>query len=324
MRQSQYPDRHDDGPPPHTPQWSPDSDHTTSPDSDHTASPDDTGSELQPRASFAPRWSRWGTILATFALVLGPLAYLGLPDEISRWYIAAAIEAQRDGDTSKALERMADARRWAPENPAIPVYRGDWKRDAGDFEGSLVEYERALQIDATNRWALMNRSVSLQHLGRHAEAIADWKRLLASDGAAFPAIRAVNLNGLAYAQAVGNTELDDALENVEQALRTVGQNAAMLDTRGFIQYRRGDLKSARADLDLAVKLIEEQYAQASNSTQYTRRREFEAGLNELARSVAVLRYHRALVYEAMGRSERAAKDLARVRELGFEPGEHLF
>jgi tetratricopeptide (TPR) repeat protein len=258
------------------------------------------------------------------ALVLGPVAWLGLPEEISRWYIAAAIEAHLDGDAPAALQRMAAASRWAPENPAIHIYRGDWMQEAGAYQASLAEYAQALEIDATNQWALIQRSQALQHLGRHDEAIADWKRLMASAGSTRPAGRATYLNGLAYAQAVGNRELDAALENIAQALEIVGQNAAMLDTRGFIQYRRGDLKSARTDLDLAVNMVEEEYRQASQLTQYVQRREYEASLAELAESVAVIRYHRALVYDALNKPDQAAEDHARVRELGFEPGDDLF
>ena len=45
---------------------------------------------------------------------------------------------------------------------------------------------------------------------------------------------------------------------------------------------------------------------------------------ELKRTVAVIRYHRGLVLDAMGDAERAQEDFRRVRELGFEPNEQLF
>jgi hypothetical protein len=42
------------------------------------------------------------------------------------------------------------------------------------------------------------------------------------------------------------------------------------------------------------------------------------------RNVAVIRYHRGQVLQAMGHTAEAAKDFRRVRELGFEPGPQLF
>jgi tetratricopeptide (TPR) repeat protein len=280
-----------------------------------------------PTASQRPSGGRWlvaASVAAAFVLVMGPVIYLGLPEEISRWYVAAAMELQLDGDTGEALQRMERAESWSPENPVIYAYRGDWKLEDGDYRGSLDEYNRALRINNGYRWALVQRSQALQHLGRHEEAIADWKRLLENESYLFSARRATTLNGLAYAQALGKTELESALENVEQALRLVGQNAAMLDTRGFIHYQRGDLKSARSDLELAVRMIEDDFREYGQTKQYIRRHEYEAGLRMLAQSVAVIRYHRALVYEGLDKPDEAEKDLQRVRELGFAPGDDLF
>ena len=39
---------------------------------------------------------------------------------------------------------------------------------------------------------------------------------------------------------------------------------------------------------------------------------------------AVLLYHRMLLLEKMGNQEAADQDRAKIRQLGFEPGEHLF
>jgi hypothetical protein len=47
-------------------------------------------------------------------------------------------------------------------------------------------------------------------------------------------------------------------------------------------------------------------------------------LKEVDRTTAVIRYHRALVLEALRRPDEAAGDYRRVRELGFEPDEKLF
>jgi tetratricopeptide (TPR) repeat protein len=270
------------------------------------------------------RWKNVATILVVVSLVLGPVVYLGLPDEVSRWYIAAALEAYEDENVADALRYMDAASRWAPENPAIHIYGGSWKQREADYEGSLAEYNKALELDEANELALIQRSEVLQHLRQHDQAIADWKKLASSSAMSRVQSRVVYLNGLAYAQALGNTELDAALENIESAIRGAGQNAAMLDTRGYIQYRRGDLKSARADLELAVKMVENDYSKLAEGEQFLPPGDFRTSLKEYERSVAVIRYHRALVYEALGKAEAAEKDLARVRELGFEPGEHLF
>ena len=90
--------------------------------------------------------------------------------------------------------------------------------------------------DPTHILALLNRSQAFQHLGLHKEAIRDWKKLVELGRSAPDHQRAVLLNGLAYAQALGNVELKEALENIIQAINLAGENAAMLDTRGYIHF----------------------------------------------------------------------------------------
>jgi hypothetical protein len=95
----------------------------------------------------------------------------------------------------------------------------------------------------------------------------------------------------------------------------------MLDTRGYIHFRRGDLTAAEADLNLAVDRTEQDY-QGEERTRH--RREFNQPLDRLRKSLAVIRYHRALVFDALGQSKKAEADRRRVRELGFAPAPSLF
>jgi tetratricopeptide (TPR) repeat protein len=301
--------------------------HDKSADSDDVYVASAVDSQTPPHHPPSGRWFTLLSVSAVIALVMGPVVYLGLPGEISRWYVAAAMELQLDGETDKAIQRLEIAESWSPDNPVLYTYRGDWKLEEGDYRGSIQEYKRALQMNKSYTNALVQRSQALQHLGRHDEAIADWKTLLEDHSFGFSGRRAMFLNGLAYAQALGNTELDAALENVEEAVRLVGQDGAILDTRGFIHYLRGDLESAIADLDLAVKKIEAGFKpqlRDHETRQYVDRRTAEANLRKAAQSVAVIHYHRALVYDALGKPGEAETDRRRVRELGFEPDDNLF
>ncbi len=195
------------------------------------------------------------------------------------------------------------------------------------FQKALEDYDRALALEPDHLWALIQRCEVFQHLGRHAEAIRDWKKLMDRHQSASAEQRAVFLNGLAYAQSLDNRkspELDKALENITQALNLVGQNAAMLDTRGYIHYRRGNLAAAIADLNLAVQRMEQEHKEMQQTRQYVDRREFERELQKSRKSLAVIRYHRAVVFDALGKPTEADADRQRVRELGFAPGPSLF
>jgi tetratricopeptide (TPR) repeat protein len=270
-------------------------------------------------------------IAGTIALVLGPLLYAWIPAEISRWYEASAIEKHLDGDSEGAIKDLGQALRWNPENSSVYHRRAGWKLDDGDYLGALEDCHRALELAPDDSQVYMQRSLALQHLGRHQEAIADWNKLVEIHENDSAGARATTLNGLAYALAVGNragavgkTELDEALENIQRALELVDENAAMLDTRGFIHYLRGDMDAAKRDMDAAVAQMEALLSKAEESTRFADRRDFELQLEEVRQSVAVIRYHRALVNEKVGDAELAEQDRQRVRELGYEATDSLF
>ncbi len=263
-------------------------------------------------------------ILAMIVLVLGPLLWLELPSEIARWRQAYAMELWRAGDKSAALAQIEDSLRWDPTQADALACRGDWRLEAGEYQKAIDDYDEALQRNPRHVTARINRSVAFQHLGLHARAIADWKELLGFAQNADPRQRAVLLNGLAYAQALGQQDLEDALTNVDQALSLAGENAAMLDTRGYIRFLNGDFKAARGDLDLAVEQAEAEFQRFEARTDYLDQAEREHQLREYRRNLAVIRYHRALILESLDRPFEAEHDRLRVKNLGFFPGPDLF
>ncbi len=139
------------------------------------------------------------------------------------------------------------------------------------------------------------------------------------------------LNGLAYARALANIELDEALRDVNRALELTGKQAALLDTRGYIHFRRGAFESARADLNEAISLLEaEQSAGGSQGKTKSREtthedpREERRLKKERDHTLAVLLYHRLLILNELEAEVEADMDRKRIVELGFEPSEKLF
>jgi tetratricopeptide (TPR) repeat protein len=59
----------------------------------------------------------------------------------------------------------------------------------GDHEGAIRNYNEALRQDPFDAEALLNRALELDNLGRHEEALADYKRILASTGKQLPGAR---------------------------------------------------------------------------------------------------------------------------------------
>ena len=162
------------------------------------------------------------------------------------------------------------------------------------------------------------------------------------------------MNGAAYARALSGTDLEMAAAEAAEALGMARwerlQNklarkenkrrgmaplnaddsvASILDTHAFILYQRGEIQPAQAELNQAVVLIERRLtllllrALPLQELQRVDMRPVFLQVELMKRSVAVIRYHRALAYQES--SPRKAKaDLRRVRQLGFTPGPQLY
>ena len=64
--------------------------------------------------------------------------------------------------------------------------------------------------------------------------------------------RSAALNGRCWARALAGIELDQALSDCNGALHGARGEAGILDSRGYVYLRRGDLAKARADFDAAL------------------------------------------------------------------------
>jgi tetratricopeptide (TPR) repeat protein len=271
-------------------------------------------------------WAGVVMIFLVISILVGPLIYMWVPQETARWGLAAAKEQRLDGDLRGAVARLDRTLERFPL-PELYLERAEWHRELGNYEQALADVNEALRRGPRSDAAYLLRSQILQHLGRFEEAVEDMQQLLTFNPQG--AERARALNGVAYARALANRDLDQALAEVEEALDLVRDNAAMRDTRGFIHYLRGDLDQAAIDLDAAVMMIEEERRQWSRRLNgellgVVDKREEELLFQQHAQSVAVIRYHRALLRDSLGQTQQGEEDRQRVLELGFEPGDHLF
>jgi tetratricopeptide (TPR) repeat protein len=306
----------------------------------------------QRAAPLRPRGIRpltWILLLA----IIGPCAVQFVPNEMGRWHLTRAIRLRENGQKEAANRELAVAMERFPNNPSLLLRRAEWQLADGNREGAIADADRMLDAVRNSsavhsaKW-LNIHSLFLWKLGEFSRAVEDCKQLESlSERSGIPE-RATALNGLAYAQALANIDLDEALANVNQALELRPASEAMLDTRGFIYFRQGEYSLALKDLDEAVKVMDREAELARKMPSrflwppeaLKQRRQAEprtivelaplpsdndAQIEYAARAAAVGHYHRSLVLSALGRNEDAEKDLEMVRKLiGREPDETLF
>ena len=291
---------------------------------DHQTSPDVFGAQLAERSPSRPPNRRAFLIILVILGLLSVPIFSWLPGEVVRWRMALAAERRLDGDLKEAIQILDAAIAKTPDRPELYLRRAEYYSEAEEYEQAIQDLDQALLVGAPANVVISERSQALHHLGRHAEAIDACKELqrLSQEehiGSVWEA-----LNALAYARALGQVELEDGLENAEEAIRLAGPNLGVLDTRGYLHYLLGDYESAADDLEAAVEQVEAYYAQAPNPEYLPDRRLHDLEQKFRDQLVAVLRYHRSLNYDKYGEHDKAQADRDRVRELGFEPDASLF
>jgi tetratricopeptide (TPR) repeat protein len=239
--------------------------------------------------------------------------------------LLAIAQDRQAGRKEQAYERLGMLIKWTPGEADLLLQRAQWRKADREYTAALDDCNAALKIAPDDARILVLRSEVFQHLGRHKEAIADWKALqkMSADG---KLDRTTALNGLAYARAVGNVDVDAGLKQANEALKALPRDPAILDTRGFLYYRLEKYQEALADLDAAVEGMTKTYKQSAPTG--TNRAGVSVLTDEVppaALGLAVMHYHRALVLEKLGQTDKAKADRERAKELiGREPDETLF
>jgi hypothetical protein len=91
------------------------------------------------------------------------------------------IQLARNVPPAQALPLLADARKVAPDDPAIATETGRILMAQGQTAAALAEFGRALALDPRDARNYNNRGVALAALGQNAAARQDFLRALALD-----------------------------------------------------------------------------------------------------------------------------------------------
>ena len=206
--------------------------------SSHPYPPHSSQAPESPAPERSPTSTRW-LVLVVIMLVAVPLVWQEIPHEISRWYDAAADEHLAADELQAAQAALRQSLDWNPKNADALLRRAEIHRRAGSYAEGLQDCELALQVRPTSGVALAKKSEFKHLLGQAEEATAIWKELLANSPQN-PQL----LNAVAYGQAVGNIDLDDGLQNIEQAIRELGGYEQMLVAFGNMHFVCGERQRA--------------------------------------------------------------------------------
>lgn len=202
------------------------------------------------------------------AYLLGQLAeLLKMPHAALNWFadVPDGSEQSFAADVRRAvildqLGEPAQARALADalaeesfENPEhyrqATVLQGELAMRVGDYTRALHAYNRALLFDPDD-WALVySRGVAAAEDGKTDPAVRDFRAVLAAQPGNINA-----MNALGYTLADAGRDLPEAKALLQRALALRPNDAAIIDSWGWLQYRLGDYTAAVRALNKAWRL----------------------------------------------------------------------
>lgn len=168
------------------------------------------------------------------------------------------LEAQiRTADLQAELGDLPGARRHLQslrlQDPRLAVrlylVEGEILTRAGELAEAMRLYNGVLVEAPDNHEVLYARALLAERLGESAQAERDLRRIVEADPDNFHA-----LNALGYTLADRNERLDEALALIEKALALAPDEAAIVDSMGWVHYRLGRLDAAVEHLQRAYTL----------------------------------------------------------------------
>jgi tetratricopeptide (TPR) repeat protein len=291
----------------------------------------------------------WIIVGLTVALVAVPVVASQFHAEIARWHLAAAANAvvlKNAGSPEEQLKLAADA------YPNIHGLRDTWlfkiKQALASSPNKVVPILEAAISESPENVSLVDyAALKLWSLDKLQEQIKAYE-LIRSAG---KKLTASQLNAVAYARSVvkidrgqppeaRKAELQQALADIDEALRYSPNEPAFRDTRAWVLFRLDRLEEAFLDADFAVKKLEiglrgDSFSQAVASVfQYlgyapepTVRPEkvlSRAEAGEALWAAGALFYHRAMILTALGRLDEAEKDWQWLSDHGLPDDDTLF
>lgn len=119
---------------------------------------------------------------------------------------------------------------------------------AGHPKKAVAAYNKALENASDDSDLLYARALAYEKLGRIHDAEADLKDILADDDNNPEA-----LNALGYMLTNHGTDYARAEDYIRKSLKAAPDNPAVLDSLGWVEYKRGHLDAARKHLEKAYK-----------------------------------------------------------------------
>lgn len=138
-------------------------------------------------------------------------------------------------------------RQFPPLGPRMTLAEAELLMDIKRNDEALAVYNTALEADPEDSSLLYGRSLVHERLNQFPQAEADLRRILAVDPEDARA-----MNALGYMLVVNTDRLEEAYKLIEAALKRAPEDAAVIDSMGWVLFKLGRNEEARDYLQKAA------------------------------------------------------------------------
>ncbi|WP_207679651.1 tetratricopeptide repeat protein [Desulfonema magnum] len=172
----------------------------------------------------------------------------------SRFYQNAVVHIsflyQEQDRVEDAILFLENVIREIPDNPEFMLYLGTFYEETEDFEASVDILEKGLEIDPDNPRIYFRLGVVYDKWGRKEDCIEAMKESIRLDPE-----NANALNYLGYTYADLEQDLDEAERLVIEALKYKPDDGYIIDSLGWVYFKKGLFNKAVKTLEKAVRLV---------------------------------------------------------------------
>ena len=159
------------------------------------------------------------------------------------------------------LDSLLDKATMPEQKVTALMAKGQLLHDASEYQKAIDTFNKAEEFGSKKRDILYARSLSYDRMGNVAQAEKDLREVVKLDPKDADA-----LNALGYMLVVSSTRYQDAHELIKQALELRPDSPAVMDSMGWVLFKKGDAKGAEdwlskaydkmPDPEIAAHLIE--------------------------------------------------------------------
>jgi len=153
--------------------------------------------------------------------------------------VRAALVLVRQNKLDEARERLAAARTGEPEDLRLVVAEAQLLRDAGRHVDAYAFLTRMLEVRPDDPELLYEAALAAEKLGYLDVMERHLRRVIALKPES-----AQGYNALGYSFADRNMRLDEAAQLIDRAVMLKPDDAAILDSKGWLLFRQGRLPEA--------------------------------------------------------------------------------